>query len=102
MKFLRKSGLIVSNAPFSDYFFESMILLKNELCWEWTDVLYFVTNQRQNRVELNSVLTDRILKWNSIDAEIFKKANETFWQKYNQLENVEKMRSEFEEQLGKI
>ena len=91
-----------SNAPSSDYFFESMILLKNELCWEWTDVLYFVTNQRQNRVELNQVLTDRILKWNSIDAQIFKRANETFWQKYNQLENVEIMRSEFQEQLGKF
>ena len=33
---------------FSDYYFESMILLKYEFCWEWSDVVYFVTNQRAN------------------------------------------------------
>ena len=36
---------------FSDYFFESMILLKHSFCWDWMDVLYFVTNQRANRKE---------------------------------------------------
>ena len=33
---------------FSDYYYESIILLKYEFCWEWSDVVYFVTNQRAN------------------------------------------------------
>ena len=39
---------------FSDYFFESMILLKHSFCWDWIDVLYFVTNQRANRKECST------------------------------------------------
>ena len=42
---------------FSDYFFESMILLKHSFCWDWIDVLYFVTNQRANRKECSTLHT---------------------------------------------
>ena len=38
----------------SDYFKESMVLLRKELCWEWDDVLFFVTNQRSERKKLSS------------------------------------------------
>merc|ERR1712193_403284 len=86
----------------SDYFFESMILLKIELCWEWTDVLYFVTNQRQERVKLTESLSSQITAWNSIDAKLFAKANETFWQKYNKLENVDQLRADFQVELDKV
>ena len=78
-----------------------MILLKVELCLKWTDVLYFVTNQRQERVELTESLSSQITEWNSIDAHLFAKANETFWQKYNKLDNVDQLRSDFQEQLGR-
>ena len=40
----------------ADYFKESMILLRKELCWEWEDVLFFVTNQRSERTQLSSDL----------------------------------------------
>ena len=37
----------------SDFFKESMILLRKELCWEWDDVLFFVTNQRSEKKEVS-------------------------------------------------
>ena len=40
----------------SDFFKESMILLRKELCWEWDDVLFFVTNQRSEKKEISSDL----------------------------------------------
>ena len=86
----------------SDYFFESMILLKHELCWEWADVVYLVTNQREDPVQLSPELSSQIKKWNSLDAQIFDAANATFWRKYNQLSNVEEMRDEFTELLESV
>ena len=86
----------------SDYFFESMILLKHELSWEWIDVVYLVTNQRQDRVQLSSQLSSKIKKWNSLDAQIFDAANATFWRKYNQLSNLDQMRDEFSELLKSV
>ena len=71
------------------------------MCWEWTDVLYFVTNQRKDRHELDQALSDKILKWNAIDAKIYEKANITFWEKYNKIDGIETMRNEFQLQLGK-
>ena len=40
----------------ADFFKESMILVRKELCWDWEDVLFFVTNQRSERTELSSDL----------------------------------------------
>ena len=40
----------------SDFFKESMVLLRKELCWEWDDVLFFVTNQRSQKKEVSSDL----------------------------------------------
>ena len=77
-----------------------MILLKTELCWKWVDVVFLITNQRQERTPLSPELSAQILAWNAIDAQIFAQANTTFWRKYNALENVEEMRREFQEQLG--
>ena len=34
-----------------------MILLKHSFCWDWIDVLYFVTNQRANRKECSTLHT---------------------------------------------
>ena len=65
---------ILHKITFSDYFFESMILLKMAFCWDWKDVLYFVTNQRAEREELHGDLAKRMMKWNHIDAAIFQKA----------------------------
>ena len=79
-----------------------MILLKNELCWEWIDVVYLVTNQRADPVQLSNELSSKMKKWNSIDAQIFDQANATFWRKHNQLSNLEDMRDEFNEVLESV
>jgi len=87
---------------FSDYFFESMILLKHSFCWDWIDVLYFVTNQRANRKELSEDLTQKIINWNNIDQKIFEKANSTFWSRYNKIPNLELLKNEFQIETEKV
>lgn len=62
---------------------ESLILLKEALCWEMEDVLYFKLNARKDPVvsrltpELRSQATD----WNMIDWKLYRHFNATFWRK---------------------
>ena len=45
---------------FSDYFFQSMILLKYEFGWDFEDVVYFATNERADRKDLSFVFKLKI------------------------------------------
>ena len=78
-----------------------MILLKQTFCWDWIDVLYFVTNQRADHKELSEDLTTKIIEWNNIDQKIFEKANSTFWLKYNEIPNLQLLEDEFRIEIGK-
>ena len=45
-------------------------------------------------------LKTKIKVWNDIDVKIFAKANETFWERYNSIPNVEKLEQEFKYETG--
>ena len=66
-----------------------MVLLKNELCWEWDDVLFFVTNQRSERSPLSDEIESKMRNWNSLDNAIHNHFNATFWRKIGNCENFE-------------
>jgi len=66
----------------SDYFLESMVLLRKELCWQWDDVLFFVTNARAKSTSTITPEMERSLeKWCLFDYKIFEMFNSTFWEK---------------------
>ncbi|XP_072905028.1 galactose-3-O-sulfotransferase 4 isoform X2 [Hemitrygon akajei] len=67
----------------SEYFDESMVLLKDALCWELNDVVSFRLNARsQDSVKvLSRVDADRIRAWNSLDWNLYLHFNKTFWRK---------------------
>ncbi|XP_039255997.2 galactosylceramide sulfotransferase-like [Styela clava] len=66
----------------SDYFAESMLLLREHLCWSMADILALKTNARDSP---KTVLTDRVRKkiyeWNKADAAVYQHFNRTFWKK---------------------
>ena len=49
---------------------------------------------------LSDDLKTKIKAWNDIDVKIFTKANETFWERYNKIPNVEKLEQEFKYETG--
>jgi hypothetical protein len=67
----------------TDYFDESLILLKEELCLDMADILFFSINvNRPKTVEKqNEELEQKIMKWNAADTALFNAANETFWRR---------------------
>ncbi|MEQ2296190.1 hypothetical protein AMECASPLE_022397 [Ameca splendens] len=66
-----------------EHFEESLILLKDALCWEMDDLLFFKLNARKGSTvsKLTPKLRARALEWNAIDWKLYQHFNQTFWQK---------------------
>lgn len=82
----------------AEYFEESLILLKDMLCWSMDDILYFKLNVR--RTSSVSLLTPelraRALKWNGADWKLYQHFNATFWTRVEMF-GRERMKQEVEE-----
>ena len=70
-----------------EYFDESLVLLKIEMCWNLEDILYIKQNQRKktNSQRMSEELRDRILQWNRADSMLYNHFNRTLWQKIEAL-----------------
>ncbi|CAG5922876.1 unnamed protein product [Menidia menidia] len=66
-----------------EYFEESLILLKDALCWEMDDLLFFKLNARKGSTvsKLTPELRAKALEWNAIDWKLYRHFNQTFWNK---------------------
>ena len=83
----------------TEYMLESLVLLKNELCWDLKDVAFFHHNARLKKdVNTNYVAntTKRVLSWNKLDAAIYSYFNRTFWSK------IENSDANFKEEVDKL
>lgn len=67
----------------SEYFDESMVLLKETLCWDLDSVVSFPLNSRDSstRSPLSSIIAEKIKAWNRLDWEIYTHFNRTFWER---------------------
>ncbi|XP_065671296.1 galactose-3-O-sulfotransferase 4 isoform X3 [Hydra vulgaris] len=68
----------------TEYMEESLVLLKNELCWDLKDVAFFIQNARLTKeVSSNNLEKSktRALNWNKMDVAIYDYFNKTFWKK---------------------
>lgn len=67
----------------TEHFEESLVLLKDVLCWEMDDLLFFKHNTRKGSTvsKLTPELRAKAVEWNSIDWKLYKHFNMTFWQR---------------------
>ncbi len=67
----------------TEYFDESLVLMKYLLCLDFKDILYFNANVRSNmyRYTLSNRTSDRIDKWNAADVLLYKHFNQTLWRR---------------------
>lgn len=65
----------------AEYFEESLILLKDTLCWTMEDILYFKLNARKSSFvsRLTPELRAKALQWNGADWTLYQHFNDTFW-----------------------
>ncbi|KAF7641628.1 hypothetical protein LDENG_00275860, partial [Lucifuga dentata] len=72
----------------SEYFDESMILLKHALCWSMDDVVSFTLNRRTDST------AEKIKRWNALDWRLYQHFNATFWHKVEHLVGREQLKME--------
>ena len=69
-----------------EYFDESLIMLKNLLCWDIDDIVYFHHNQRRKPQKRNitSELITQIQEWSSADKALYDYFKASFLQKLSE------------------
>lgn len=67
----------------AEHFEESLILLKDALCWEMEDLLFLKLNVRKGSSvsRLSPALRAKALEWNSADWRLYRHFNDSFWAK---------------------
>ncbi|KAL4609690.1 galactosylceramide sulfotransferase-like [Arapaima gigas] len=67
----------------AEYFEESLILLKDALCWKMEDLLFFRLNMRRGSSvsQLTPQQKMRAREWNAVDWRLYCYFNTTFWAK---------------------
>ncbi|XP_072447452.1 galactose-3-O-sulfotransferase 2-like [Chiloscyllium punctatum] len=67
----------------AEYFDESLILLKEALCWDLEDVAYFKLNTRSNDsvLPLNASSVERLRAWNHLDWRLYSHYNASLWRR---------------------
>ncbi|XP_061565797.1 galactose-3-O-sulfotransferase 3 [Cololabis saira] len=71
----------------SEYFDESLVLLRHLLSWDLEDILYVKLNMRTagSKKSLTPGLSAKIRAWNSIDAYLYDYFNASLWRKLSAL-----------------
>ncbi|XP_061566095.1 galactose-3-O-sulfotransferase 3-like [Cololabis saira] len=71
----------------SDYFDESLVLLRHVLSWDLDDIVYLKLNMRvaTAKKSLTPGLSAKIRAWNSIDAYLYDHFNASLWRKLSAL-----------------
>ncbi|XP_050985993.1 galactose-3-O-sulfotransferase 2 [Labeo rohita] len=82
----------------SEYFDESLVLLKHALCWSLDDVSSFRLNSRseRSRKPLSAETAERVKEWNSLDWRLYQHFNDTFWKRIDSTFGQTKLQQEVE------
>ncbi|XP_072050446.1 galactose-3-O-sulfotransferase 2-like [Amphiura filiformis] len=69
----------------TEYFDESMLLLKYSLCWSMDDIIYVAKNVRPEREEISESLRQNMRRWNTADTILYEHFNQTLWRKIKEI-----------------
>ena len=67
----------------TEYFDESLILLKQLMCWEYDDIIYLSKGVRKDdhRYNISDEMKLKIRRWNAGDVLLYDHFNRTLWEK---------------------
>ncbi|XP_070547481.1 galactosylceramide sulfotransferase-like [Ptychodera flava] len=90
----------------SEYFDESLVLLRHLLCWKVDDIAYLANNVRINaerKLKGTDSLAEKIEQWNQADVMLYRHFNATFWERIQSFgaDRMEKEVWQFREKLEK-
>lgn len=98
MKAIRDLSQQLDLVLIAEYFEESLILLRDMMCWTMDDILYFKVNMRKSSsvFRLTPDQKAKALRWNGADWKLYQHFNATFWARVEAF-GRERMKEEVEE-----
>lgn len=82
----------------SEYFDESVVLLRHALCWTLDDVVSFRLNSRseKSRKSLSAEMAELAKRWSSLDWRLYQHFNASFWRRIDKSLGRAKLQEEVE------
>eukprot|EP00058_Branchiostoma_floridae_P014316 XP_002599804.1 hypothetical protein BRAFLDRAFT_70274 [Branchiostoma floridae] len=74
----------------TEYFDESLVLLKRLMCWSLKDILYYKTNTRSyvsKEKQIPPKLHQNHREWSHVDYALYDQFNQSFWRRVNSAGN---------------
>nr|XP_054771424.1 galactosylceramide sulfotransferase-like isoform X1 [Lytechinus pictus] len=65
----------------AEYFDESLVLLKELMCWNFDDITYLRLNARERTHRTSPYAANLIQKWNYGDMQLYQYFNDSFWKR---------------------
>ncbi|XP_038071336.1 galactose-3-O-sulfotransferase 2-like [Patiria miniata] len=96
--YIRKLEAELDLVLITEYYDESLLLLKSMMCWDTDDVLYVAKNMRPptSADTVPESLRARMRKWNAVDAKLHAHFNRSLW------ERIERYGPAFQSDLAKF
>ena len=87
----------------TDYFDESLVMLRSLMCWSWHDVIYikFKMRTEEAKSKISPELEEKIKIWNRADVKMYNYFNQTFWKKAESF-GIDRLYKEVEELRAEI
>lgn len=69
----------------TEYFHESMVMLRRLMCWKLRDILFSTSNQLRygHRNQTDATLVDRYKRWSKVDYILYNHFNTSLWTRLN-------------------
>ncbi|XP_077867626.1 galactose-3-O-sulfotransferase 2-like [Saccoglossus kowalevskii] len=68
----------------TEYFDESLLIMKKQLCWSMDDIVYISKGLGASHYIITQQTRDKLLKWNRGDLLLYQHFNRTLWEKIAQ------------------
>ncbi|XP_041483288.1 uncharacterized protein LOC121430080 [Lytechinus variegatus] len=65
----------------TEYFEESLVVMRRLLCWSLEETLYVAKNVRPNPANIPESLRNKMRQWNNVDTQLYEHFNRTLWEK---------------------
>ncbi|XP_072180157.1 galactose-3-O-sulfotransferase 2-like [Diadema setosum] len=65
----------------TEYFEESLVVMRKALCWSMDDIIYVAKNVRPNPANISSATRQKMRQWNDVDTKLYEHFNRSLWQK---------------------
>ncbi|XP_002738025.1 galactosylceramide sulfotransferase-like [Saccoglossus kowalevskii] len=79
-----------------EHYDESLVVLKQMMCWDYNDIIYYITKKSSERNPVTTAMKKNIRAWNRADMLLYEHFNHSLW------ERISNYQGDFKEDLRRF